>query len=155
MEAYRSAGALDSDQEIYSMLDRGHEKAALPYCAANRLAFLAYSSLAQGLLTGKIGPNRKFEKGDQRNNRPRFSVDNRKRIVDMLAGTQPIANRYQVTTGQLVVAWTLAQPGCTHALVGARTPEQVTENARGGDVVLAPDDVAAITRILESAGKLA
>ena len=142
MDAYRAAGQLDVDQELYSMFDRKYEGANLAYCAEHKVSFLAYSPLSQGLLTGKIGPERTFGAGDQRNSKPRFSVENRKRIAGMLATFAPLAEKYQCTVGQLVIGWTVAQPGCTHALVGARTPEQVKENLKGGDVVVSPEDCA-------------
>jgi methylglyoxal reductase len=62
----------------------------------------------------------------------------------MLADFQPVADRNGLTSGQLCIAWTLAQPGLTHALVGARHPEQALENARAGAVELSAGDVRAI-----------
>ena len=64
MEQYRKAGPLDSDQERYSMIARAIEKDQLPYCRSHGIAMLAYSPLALGLLTGKIGPERQFGSGD-------------------------------------------------------------------------------------------
>lgn len=141
MDAYRSAGQLDVDQELYSMLDLQHEKDNLAYAAKHGLAFLAYSSLGQGLLTGKLGPDRAFNEGDQRRDNPRFSVENRRRVKDMLDKFVPIANAHDVSVGQLVLAWTVTRPGCTHALVGARTPEQAGENAAAGSVKLAVEEL--------------
>ena len=148
IKQYMAAGQLDCDQELYSMLDRKPEQKRFPLLSENGVAFLAYSSLGQGLLTGKIGSDRTFEAGDQRNLKPRFSVENRIRIQEMLALLQPIADKYEVNLGQLVVAWTVSQPGCTHALVGARTKEQVIENAGGGTIELAPTDITFIRETL-------
>ena len=146
LERYRAAGQLDSDQEKYSMLDRAREGDNLPYVEKNKLAFLAYSPLGQGLLTGAVGPDRVFGPGDQRAVNPRFSVENRGRVAAFLADIRPIADDYKLTLGQLVAAWTVAQPGCSHALLGARTVGQVIENARAGTVTLDAAAVAAITR---------
>ena len=148
-DAYREAGPLDSLQERYSMLDRKLEDELLPACERDRVAMLAYSPLEQGLLTGKVTPDREFDKGDQRLESPRFSVENRKRVLDMLAEFQPIADAAKITLAQLVIAWTVEQPGLTHALVGARNREQALANAKAGDVYLEADQVAAITTILE------
>ena len=60
-----------------------------------------------------------------------------------------------LTLGQLAIAWTLAQPGCTHALVGAHDASQAQENARAGDVNLSPDDLAAMARALQAHGPFA
>ena len=147
---YRMAGPVDTDQERYSMLDRVHDKDLLPFCAEENIAFLAYSPLGQGLLTGRIGPDRKFAKGDQRNNNPRFSVEGRAKIAAMLERFRPVADRHHATLGQLVVAWTLSQHGCTHALCGARTPEQAVENAGAGSIKLTQDDLAAMAKVIDS-----
>ncbi len=152
MEEYRQAGQLDTGQEKYSMLDRALEKESLPYCLKNNIAMLAYSPLALGALSGKIGPDRKFSGDDQRISDPRFSVENRKKIVALLDEFKPIAAKYGLTLAQLVIAWTLAQPGLTHALVGARNPQQAIENAKAGEVTLAPEDIQAINQILAARG---
>jgi aryl-alcohol dehydrogenase-like predicted oxidoreductase len=150
MDEYRKVGQLDSDQELYNMLDRKPEKGNLPYCVKRNLAFLGYSPLAQGLLTGKIGPERTFDDGDQRNLKPRFTVENRPKIVAMLEEFKGIARDRGVTLGQLAIAWTIHQRGCTHALAGARSPEQATENAAAGDIRLSPEELAAMAEAVET-----
>ncbi|MBN1343326.1 MAG: aldo/keto reductase [Phycisphaerae bacterium] len=150
MDEYRKIGPVDSDQEKYSMLDRAIEADQLPYCDKNGIAVLAYSPLAQGLLTGKVGPDRKFADGDQRLRNPRFSVESRRRIAKMLEAFKPIAKAHDVTLSQLTIAWTLAQPGLTHALCGARTPAQARENARAGDVELTADELRTIAAAVEA-----
>ena len=148
MDEYRAAGQLDCDQERYSMLDRGLDAEQLPYCAKNNVAVLAYSPLALGLLTGKIGPDRIFNEGDQRKNNGRFSPENLKKVHAMLSEIQPIADAHSVTMAQLVIAWTVAQPGLTHALVGARNPQQARENAAAGDVTLSADELKTIDKAI-------
>jgi aryl-alcohol dehydrogenase-like predicted oxidoreductase len=155
MERYRSVGPLDSDQEKYSMLDRDLEAEQLPYCEKNNIAVLAYSPLALGLLTGKIGPEREFPDGDLRRNNPRFSVENRKRIQQMLGQFEPIAQQHGVSLAQLVIAWTFHQPGLTHALCGARHAKQAEENAVAGTVQLSDDELKQMQQAVdEYAGAL-
>lgn len=149
MDEYRAVGQLDCDQEKYNMLDRGMEETNLPYCAKNNIAFLAYSPLAQGLLTGAVGPDRVFEKSDQRSFNPRYSLENRRKIADFLETVKPVADAYQATYAQIVTAWTLSQPGCTHTLLGARNVKQVTENARGGSILLDSAAVEAINKAMK------
>jgi len=144
LEQYRKIGPVDSAQELYNMLDRGIEAELLPYCLRNNIAVLAYSPLSQGLLTGKVGPKREFPEVDMRRRNPRFSVEGRQRIASMLDEFAPIAKARGITLGQLAIAWTVAQPGLTHALVGARNAAQVDENAGAGDVELTPDEQAVI-----------
>lgn len=145
MERYRAVGQLDTDQEKFSILTRRRERDNLPYCAEKKLAFLAYSPLEQGLLTGAVGPDRMFAPGDARATRPFFTLENREKIAGFLAAVRPIADDYRLTLGQLITAWTLAQPGCTHVLLGARTVRQVVENARGGTVMLEEKAVALVS----------
>lgn len=150
---YRKYGQLDCDQELFSMLDRKHEKQNLPIVKEHDMAFLAFSPLAQGLLTGKVGPDRTFVEGDQRNSKARFAVDNRKRVQKMLQRFEPIAKRLDASLGQLAIAWTVSRPGCSHALVGARTTEQVLENIGGGTLKLNNEDLASMDEAIESIGK--
>ena len=150
MDEYRKVGELASDQEPYSMLDREHEKKNLPHCIDKGMAFLAYSPLAQGLLTGKVGPDRKFNEGDQRNTKERFGVEYRRKVTAMLEEYKWIAEDKGVTLAQLAIAWTIHQPGCTHALVGARNSTQVAENAGAGDINLTSEELQAMTKAIET-----
>jgi len=148
LERYRSKGAIDADQERYSMLDRDLEKEQLGWCRKNTVAVLAYSPLHHGLLTGKISPEREFKEGDLRRGHASFTPENLKKTGAMLEKIRPIAERHQLTISQLVIAWTIAQPGLTHALVGARTPQQAVENAKAGTVDLSADELATINAAL-------
>jgi len=149
LEQYLRVGPVDSDQEKFSMLDRQmEENGLLEFCRNHNIAVLAYSPLAQGLLTEKMGPDRQFADGDQRRNKPRFSVENRQRIQLLVNQLKPYAKNYGVSLAQLVIAWTISQPGMTHALCGARTPEQVGENAAAADIELEPADLKALNEIV-------
>ena len=148
LERYRSKGAIDADQERYSMLDRDLEKEQLGWCRKSTVAVLAYSPLHHGLLTGKISPEREFKDGDLRRGHASFTPENLKKTGAMLEKIRPIAERHQLTMSQLVIAWTIAQPGLTHALVGARTPQQAVENAKAGMVDLTADDLTMINAAL-------
>jgi len=149
---YTACGPLDSDQELFGMLDRGQAADNLDYCADHQVAFLAYSPLAQGLLTGKIGPERTFEAGDQRSRKSRFAVENRRRVAALLAEFEPVRAKHNIDFAQLAIAWTVAQRGCSHALVGARTPEQAVANAKAGAVTLDLEDLALLGRALAAHG---
>jgi len=149
MEEYRAIGPVDTDQEKYSMLDRQIEHDQLPYCAREGIAVLAYSPLALGLLTGKIDAGRKFGAGDLRSDDPRFAPENLVKVSEFLSGLRPIAERRRLTLSQLVIGWTLAQPGLTHSLVGARNVEQARENAAAGRTPLAAEDLQAIASAMQ------
>lgn len=131
------------------MIDRDVETTLLPTCADNNISCLSYSSLALGLLSGKMGPERTFEGDDQRKDSPRFSLDNRKKITNLFEEIKPIAEGHSLTIAQLVIAWTLSQPGITFALCGARNPEQAIENAKAGCVRLNESDISDINRSVD------
>jgi aryl-alcohol dehydrogenase-like predicted oxidoreductase len=136
---------LASTQERYSLLARGIEGAVLPWARAHDVGVLAYSPLEQGLLTGKVSGGRSFPAGDERARRGLFSAENRLRVNAALErSVQPIAAHLGATLAQVVIAWTIAQPGITCALVGARTPAQARENALGGELELTREQIDSI-----------
>jgi methylglyoxal reductase len=156
LQEHVAQGGVASDQFRYSMLYREPEKDVLPFCARNNIATLTYMSLEQGLLTGKIGMDRKFEQGEFRSNEfwnPWLIPANRQRVLDLLAGWKELTEKHSCTLAQLVVAWTVAQPGVTHVLIGGRTDQQVSENARGADIKLSNEDLARIRQDVEALGK--
>lgn len=142
--AYLAIGPVDAIQERYSMLDREIERTLLPICRQNNIAALSYSSLALGLLSGKIGPDRVFKGDDLRKDNPRFSRQNRERVSEFAAALAPLARARDASVAQIVIAWTIAQPGLTYALCGARDATQAVENARAGTIVLGAEDLALI-----------
>ncbi len=152
LEQYRAAGELDCDQERYSMIDRWAATERLAWCQKQGIAFLAYSPLANGLLAGKMGPERTFPPGDMRNHRQRFRVSSRGFVASFLKTIKPIADAHGATLSQTVLAWTIAQQGVSHALVGARTEQQALENAEAGDIVLREQEVHRITELIGDLG---
>jgi methylglyoxal reductase len=148
MDEYRAAGPVDADQERYSMLARQMDQSQLAYCEREDIAVLAYSPLAQGLLTGKVACDRELAEGDLRCNDPWFTVGNRTRILSFLEEIRPIAEDHGATLAQLALAWTLARPGLTHTLAGARNPAQVEENAAAADIDLSAEEMARIDESL-------
>ncbi len=148
MEQYCQVGPLDSDQEKYSMLDRRIEQDQLPFCRQHNVALLAYSPLGQGLLTGKVGPERQFAATDLRARDPMFRVENRQRVQALLDQFRPVAEKHQLSLAQLAIAWTVAQPGVTHALCGARDRKQAEENAAAGRAELSAEDVETMNRAI-------
>jgi len=149
MDQYRAHGELSSDQEKYSMLDREIEQTNLPYCREQHLAVLAYSPLARGLLTGKIGADAAFDTADHRSSDEQFTPENITAVNKMLDAMKPIAEAHRITVAQLVIAWTLHQPGVTHALCGARTPDHAAANAVAGSVELTEDELSQLAAAIK------
>ncbi len=71
----------------------------------------------------------------------------------MLEGWSGLTSKYDCTPAQLVIAWTVAQPGITFALCGARKAEHSIENAAAGDIVLNGEDMAKMREDVESLGE--
>ncbi|WLP56324.1 aldo/keto reductase [Agrobacterium fabrum] len=145
LEAYIATGALDAIQEEYSMVKRDIEKTLLPLCRKNSVSVLSYSSLALGLLSGKVGPERVFAEDDQRHGNPRFSQANRQKIARLMAVLEPLAAAHGASVAQVVIAWTVAQPGITFSLCGARDPAQAVENAAAARLRLTESELALIS----------
>jgi len=144
LRAYAATGALDAIQEEYSMVKRDIETTLLPIAADSGISTLSYSSLALGLLSGTMGPERTFSGDDQRKDNPRFSLANREKVARLMEAITPVAETHAATKAQVVIAWTLQQPGITHALCGARNPQQARENAGAGRLHLSADELGVI-----------
>ncbi|MFT3684345.1 MAG: aldo/keto reductase [Phycisphaerales bacterium] len=153
MDRYRSRGPLDSDQEKFSMLDRKMESEQLPYTQKHNIAVLAYSPLALGLLTGKVKSDTVFPAGDLRRTHRRYTRENLTKVSAMLDAVRPIADAKACTLGQLVIAWTVRQPGVTHALVGARDEKQAMENAAAGRIQLSEQELASMNETVRRMGE--
>jgi len=142
-------GEIDSLQPPYSLFWRHAERDAIPYCIEHGISILAYSSLAQGILTGRFRPNHQFEKGDHRSRNRLFHPETARRVERALRALEPIAQRCRVTLCQLALAWVIAQPG-TSAIAGARNTTQVLENAKAAQISLSKEDI----RELDAIGRL-
>ena len=139
-------GRIDSLQPPYNLFWRGVEQDLMPYCVEQNISIIAYSPLAQGLLTGRFGPDHQFEDGDVRAKNKLFKGEAYPRAQAALAQLRPIADRYGCTLGQLAIAWLIAQPQ-TSAIVGARKSEQATQNAQAANLQLTQADLDAIDAI--------
>jgi aryl-alcohol dehydrogenase-like predicted oxidoreductase len=138
-----------SNQVPYSMVYRDIESDVIPYSLENSMGILAYSPLQRGILTGKIRPGHVFGEGDHRPTTKFYKEPNLTRINQFLENIRPIAQSRNVSLAQLVINWTVSQPGITSALVGARDPEQVKENARALSFTLTPAELSLIREELD------
>ncbi len=147
MEEASQYGQIDSFQPPYSLFWRQIEREEMPYCVENRMTILAYSSLAQGLLTGKFSPDHQFAEGDNRRDNKLFSNrENYQRVQQSLGKLRPIAKRYQCSLAQLALAWLIAQPQ-TCAIAGARHWQQAVENAKAANLKLSAAQLTEIDAI--------
>ena len=133
-------GEIVSLQPPYSLFWRQLETDAMPYCIENDVTILAYSPMAQGLLTGKFTPEHRFAPGDHRAKNRLFEGENYRRVQAALEKLRLIAAKHDCTLGQLALAWVMSHPN-TCAIAGARNAEQAVQNAAAAKVKLSAEDL--------------
>jgi aryl-alcohol dehydrogenase-like predicted oxidoreductase len=118
---------VDSLQPPLSLLRRQALEAEIPWCAAHGTGVIAYSPLQSGLLTDSFSQARieSLAEDDWRRRSADFKPPRLKRNLALRDALRPIAQRHGTTVSAVAIAWTLAWPGVTGAIVGARSPEQV------------------------------
>ena len=147
-----------SNQLAYNMLFRGIEYSVLPKCMENGIGVLTYSSLAQGLLSGKYKTADDFPVGRART---KIFSKNREGARHGLDGCEELAfaaidkiRSICADIGEdmadVALAWSLAQPGITSVIAGGRTAAQALQNAKGADITLAPDVLSALNKATEA-----
>jgi len=136
---------LVSNQVPYSMVKREIEANVVPFSLENNKSIVAYSPLERGLLTGKMKPGYTFSEGDHRANLYFYKDENLKRTAAFLDKIKPLAADKNASLSQLVLRWTIEQPGITIALAGARNAEQSIQNAKAVDVKLSHQEIDFIT----------
>jgi len=122
------------NQLPYSLIDRKIDADRRPYCLEQNVGIVAYSPLGKGMLTGKYTEDKLPE--DYRLQRPHFAKENLARHLKLVRRISEIASDLGTTPTRLVLAWVLAQPGLTATIPGAKTPEQIRDNAGGGSLHL-------------------
>lgn len=140
---------LASNQIPYSMVKRDIEQEIVPYCLAHDKGILAYSPLERGLLTGKMKPGHVFNQGDHRAGIYFFKDENLVKVDAFLNKIKPLADERNMLVSQIVLRWTLEQPGITIALVGARNAKQAIENAKATRVQLSKEEIQFISTELD------
>lgn len=153
LDEYCAVGRIDVAQERYSALDRTVEKnGVLDACRERGVSFLAYSPLENGLLTGRLDPERVYGDGDFRAENPKFAKANVERVNAALAEAADIAKRLDLSVSQLAAAWVASRYEKAVVLWGARTPEQALEAAGAGDARFSADDFEEFDAILTDFG---
>ncbi|GEA25601.1 general stress protein 69 [Microcystis aeruginosa NIES-4325] len=139
-------GRIESIQPPYSLFWRSVEKEIMPYCIDNNISILAYSPLAQGLLTGKFRNGYQLAAEDHRIKNKLFHGENFQRVQAALNQLEPIAKRYNCSLAQLSLAWLIKQPQ-TNAIAGVRNADQAVNNAQAMTINLTPEDLQLIDNI--------
>lgn len=141
--------SLASNQVPYSMVLRNIEQELVPYCIANNKGIIAYSPLQRGLLTGKIRPGHQFSEGDSREGSRFYTPEAIRKVNAFLDELRPLAKSKGASLAQLVLRWTIEQPGITVALAGARNAEQAAQNAKAVEVRLTKEEIGGINEKID------
>jgi len=150
---YMKHGIVTTLQPEYNMIQRGSETELFPFCMEHKIAVLAYSPLARGLLTGKYDTKSNFPTTDVRAIDSAFQGKTFEMNLRCVEELRPIATESGLTLTQLAIAWTLSNPAVSVALVGAKTPAQIEENATAFDSPLSSDALEKIGLVLDEADR--
>lgn len=159
IEACMAVRRVDVVQYGWNMFDRRMQTEILPYCAEQRIGFMAYGSLAFGLLTGTFTEDHDFGAADWRARQGNmgaikmfaalFGPEKFKDNVRAVEELKPIAQRYGKSLPQLALRWAISHPAVSTALVGCRTVEEVDDNAGAVGWSITDEDLAAIDAIFD------
>lgn len=140
-----------SNQPQYSMLWRVIETEVVPTSLRHGIGQIVWSPIAQGVLSGKYLPGHDAPAGSRASGGEGAGFISRfmdEPILQAVQNLQPIAQSAGVSMAQLAIAWVLAQPGISAAIVGASRPEQVVDNAGACGITLDDDTLRAIDSVL-------
>ena len=137
-------------QNRYSMMARWHE-AVFPVLEELNIGYVAFSPMANGLLSGKYDQNSVFEPvADYRSVMPQFRKDSFEKNKALLELVHTIAAERQATPAQIALAWMLCKKPYIVPIPGSRKLERLTENAGAADVVLTEQEVSEIDQALDA-----
>ena len=134
-------GPVLSNQVKFNLLDRGPERDLVPWAKENGRIVIAYSPLAQGLLSGKYLTS---VPRNLRRLRPAFSASSRARLRPLIAALGEIATRHGATPAQVALAWLIRKPNVV-AIPGASSVSQMEQNAAAADIDLTDEEDARLS----------
>jgi aryl-alcohol dehydrogenase-like predicted oxidoreductase len=139
---------LVSTQTPYSLLRREFETGLFKAVSGkNPVGVLAYEPLCRGLLSGKFKVMPQFPDSDMRSWDERFQGPRFHHAKRLVADLDQVAQRIGVPTAAIAIAWVVAQPGVTAAIVGAKRPEQVVQNVQAAAIASRPNVIAVVDKI--------
>lgn len=146
--------AVASLQPPFSLIRRGAGADVIPWCADHRVGVIVYSPMQAGLLTDSFTAERAEQLADDdwRRRSEDFRPPRLQRNLSLRDALKPVAARHGTTVAAVALAWTLAWPGVTGAIVGARTAAQVDGWIEGSRLELSPSDLDLIAGAIEKTG---
>jgi aryl-alcohol dehydrogenase-like predicted oxidoreductase len=147
LERAYSVHPITALQTEYSLWTRDPEPEVLPMCRKLGVAFVAYSPLGRGFLTGAFKTPEDFDADDTRRLHPRFQGENFARNLELVEKVKQLAAQAGVTASQLALAWVLAQGEDIVPIPGTKRRKYLEENAAAVDLSLAPELVEDLRNI--------
>ena len=147
-------GHVDTLQPPFSAIRRDAAERELPWCHTHGTGVIVYSPMQAGLLTGRFSVERarSLPADDWRSRNDEFVGDRLARNLRLVDALRPVAERHGVSVPAAAVAWTLAWPGVSGAIVGARNASQVDGWIAAASLLLDNDDMAAIATAIQDSG---
>ena len=134
----------------YSMMARWHEN-LFPVCEELNVAYIAFSPMANGFLTGKYTPDTKFEGAqDYRPGMPQYTKEGYAKAKGLLELLTGLAAKKNATMGQLSLAWMINKKPYIVPIPGSRKPDRLRENFASANIILTKDEIAAIDAALDT-----
>ncbi|MBS0261549.1 MAG: aldo/keto reductase [Planctomycetes bacterium] len=152
LQEFAEVCPLAAYQPHYNMLQREIETSHLPWCRERNISVIVYWPLMKGLLAGHLPRNHEFAERDGRRKYPMFRGEEWHKNQDFLEQLRPIAANAGKSVAELVLNWTIHQPGITSALCGAKRPDQIRDNAGGMGWTMTPEQVSRIEQALLARG---
>jgi aryl-alcohol dehydrogenase-like predicted oxidoreductase len=142
---------VDSLQPPFSMIKRAAADSLIPWCAAHGTGVICYSPMQSGILTDAFNRARvdAFAPDDWRRRSPEFQSPALERNLALRDALRPIARRHNTSVSAISIAWVLARPGVSGAIVGARSPQQVDGWLPAASVQLDTQDLDDIARAID------
>ena len=153
LREFQQTCPISAFQPPYNMLQRQIEQDTLPWCRERGISVMVYWPLMKGLLAGKLPRDFVFRPGDGRAKYPMFQGAEWQRNQDFLEELRTIAAGIGRTVAQVVINWTIQQPGITAALCGAKRPEQIRETAAAMQWRLSQPEMEQINAALARRGE--
>ncbi|WP_422447648.1 aldo/keto reductase [Thermoanaerobacterium sp. DL9XJH110] len=161
LDEARKYGEIVSHQCLYNMIDRNAdfyhniplyyktEKEIIPHCRENRIAFIPYSPLCQGLLTGTFKPGKNFDEKDVRNANPELQGEKLQRNLGIVEELKKIADRIARPLSQLALNWLIKNEVVTTIIAGATKIPHIKDNVESATWELDDETYREINTILE------
>jgi aryl-alcohol dehydrogenase-like predicted oxidoreductase len=134
-------------QSEYSLWSRDPEDEILPACKELGIAFVPYSPLGRGFLTGQIKEFEDFAEDDFRRNSPRFQGENFKKNLNLVKNVEAIAKEKGCTPSQLALAWVLAQEDFIFPIPGTKKVKYLEENVKAATILLSQNELKKIDEV--------